>query len=91
MVINSNIIPRPLTDEEWEARSRGIYDSFANYLVFCPRCGELAKTNMYIMRAEAYAEELGDMACPRCGARHIWTVGYPKNTKTGFVKFKENE
>ena len=87
MKVNLNIVPRPLTPEELEARARGEYDSFANYLVFCQRCGNLAKTNMYVMRAEAYIDELGDTPCQRCGARHLWTLGYPANSKTGFVKF----
>ena len=64
MAVNVNIIPRALTPEELEARRRGEYDSFANYLVFCPRCGHMVKTNMYVMRAEAYIDELGDTPCP---------------------------
>ena len=47
----------------------------------------LAKTNMYVMRAEAYIDELGDRPCPGCGAQHLWTLGYPANSKTGFVRF----
>ncbi len=87
MTVNANIVPRALTPEELAARQRGVYDSFANYLVFCPKCGHMAKTNMYVMRAEAYIEELGDRPCPGCGAAHAWTLGYPANSKTGFVKF----
>ena len=82
-MVNANIIPRALTP----ARKRGEYDSFANYLVYCPRCGCMAKTNMYVMRAEAYIEELGGTPCPKCGATHVWTLGYPANSKTGFVRF----
>ena len=33
-MVNANIIPRALTPEEREARKRGEYDSFANYLVY---------------------------------------------------------
>ena len=69
MAVNANIVPRPLTDEELAARRKGEYDSFANYLVFCPKCGDMAKTNMYVMRAEAYISELGDRPCPACGAQ----------------------
>ena len=87
MAVNVNIIPRALTPEELEARRRGEYDSFANYLVFCPRCGHMVKTNMYVMRAEAYIDELGDTPCPGCGARD-WALGYPVNSRTGFVRFE---
>lgn len=86
-MVNANIKPRALTPDELEARRRGEYDSFANYLVFCPKCGHLAKTNMYIMRAEAYITELGDSPCPVCGAQSAWALGYPANSKTGFVRF----
>ncbi len=86
MAVNANIIPRELSPEELEARQRGEYDSFANYLVFCRRCGHMAKTNMYVMRAEAYLDELDGAACPGCGARD-WVLGYPANSRTGFVKF----
>lgn len=51
---NHNILPRALSYEEKENRKKGIYDSFANYLVYCPKCKHVAKTNMYIQRAEAY-------------------------------------
>ena len=50
-MVNANIVPRALSHAERVARRRGEYDSFANYLVYCPRCGHMAKTNMYIMRA----------------------------------------
>ena len=86
-MVNANIVPRALSHAEREARRRGGYDSFANYLDYCPRCGHMAKTNMYIMRAEAYIDELGDTPCPKCGATRVWTLGYPANSKTGFVKF----
>lgn len=86
-MVNANIKPRALTPDELEARRRGEYDSFANYLVFCPRCGHMAKTNMYVMRAEEYISELGDAPCPVCGAQNAWTLGYPANSRTGFVKF----
>ena len=55
---NHNILPRALSYEEKENRKKGIYDSFANYLVYCPKCKHVAKTNMYIQRAEAYIDEL---------------------------------
>ena len=55
---NKNIVPRHLSYEERENRKKGIYDSFANYLVFCPKCKYCIKTNMYVMRAEAYINEL---------------------------------
>ena len=86
-MVNAKIKPRALTPDELEARRRGEYDSFANYLVFCPKCGHMAKTNMYVMRAEAYISELGDRPCPACGAQGVWTLGYPSNSKTGFVSF----
>ncbi len=69
MAVNQNVNPRPLTAEEKEKRARGIYDSFATYVVFCDHCRYVRKTNMYIMRAEAFIDELdarGEV-CPRCG------------------------
>ena len=41
---NKNIVPRHLSYEERENRKKGIYDSFANYLVFCPKCKYCIKT-----------------------------------------------
>ena len=41
---NHNILPRALSYEEKENRKKGIYDSFANYLVYCPKCKHVAKT-----------------------------------------------
>ena len=38
MAVNHNVNPRPLTAEEKEKRARGIYDSFATYVVFCGHC-----------------------------------------------------
>ena len=35
MAVNHNVNPRPLTAEEKENRARGVYDSFATYVVFC--------------------------------------------------------
>ena len=66
---NHNILPRALSYEEKENRKKGIYDSFANYLVYCPKCKHVAKTNMYIQRAEAYIDELHERGtvCPKCG------------------------
>ena len=88
MAVNHNVNPRPLTAEEKENRARGVYDSFATYVVFCGHCRYVRKTNMYIMRAEAFIDELkarGEV-CPQCG-RQEWTLGYPMGTTTGFVKF----
>ena len=34
MAVNHNVNPRPLTAEEKENRARGVYDSFATYVVF---------------------------------------------------------
>lgn len=88
MAVNQNVNPRPLTAEEKKKRARGIYDSFATYVVFCEHCRYVRKTNMYIMRAEAFIDELdarGEV-CPRCGKQE-WTLGYPMGTTTGFVKF----
>ena len=38
MAVNHNVNPRPLTAEEKENRARGVYDSFATYVVFCGHC-----------------------------------------------------
>lgn len=87
MALNKNVIPRPLTPKEKEERKRGVYDSFANYVVFCSKCKRVRKTNMYIMRAEAYIDELrakGERCS--CGADE-WILGYPMGTTTGFVKY----
>lgn len=81
MAVNHNVNPRPLTAEEKEKRARGIYDSFATYVVFCGHCRYVRKTNMYIMRAEAFIDELkarGEV-CPHCGKQE-WTLGYPMGT-----------
>ena len=42
---------------------------------------------MYIMRAEAYIDELAAKgeSCPVCGGSD-WTLGYPMNSTTGFVR-----
>ena len=69
MAVNHNVNPRPLTAEEKENRARGVYDSFATYVVFCGHCRYVRKTNMYIMRAAAFIDELkarGEV-CPHCG------------------------
>ena len=58
MIVNDNIKPRPLTEAELADRKRGVFDSYANYIVFCGKCGRMQKTNMYVMRAEAYIDEL---------------------------------
>ena len=85
---NKNITPRALLPEEKENRKNEVYDSFANYLVFCPKCKHVMKSNMYIMRAEAYIDELGanGKTCPECGGAEF-ILGYPLNSITGFVKF----
>ena len=87
MLVNKKIAPRPLSREEAENRKRGVYDSFANYLVFCPDCQAPIKTNMYLQSAETYLAKLREAgtACPNCGACR-WTLGYPMGSKTGFVK-----
>lgn len=89
MIVNDNIRPRALTAQELEDRKRGVFDSYANYLVFCGKCGRMRKTNMYVMRAEAYIDELKEKgkACPGCGAMD-WTLGYPENSASGFVYYK---
>ena len=40
------------------------------------------------MRAEAYIDELNAKGetCPDCGAQD-WTLGYPENSASGFVKY----
>ncbi len=88
MIVNKNIKPRPLTEAELADRKRGVFDSYANYLVFCGKCGKMRKTNMYVMRAEAYIDELNAKgeSCPDCGAQG-WTLGYPQNSVSGFVKY----
>ena len=85
---NPNILPRALSYEEKENRKKGIYDSFANYLCFCSKCGYLDKSNMYLMRAESRVVKMSaDKAkCPKCG-EVAWILGYPAGTDTGFVKF----
>lgn len=87
MLVNKNVNPRPLSREEAENRKRGIYDSFANYVVFCPDCRMPIKTNLYLQSAETYLEKLlaDGQRCPNCGTCR-WTLGYPMGTKTGFVK-----
>ena len=87
MLVNKKITPRPLSREELENRRRGIYDSFANYVVFCPDCQAAIKTNLYLQSAETYIQKLldGGEPCPKCGSCR-WTLGYPMGSKTGFVK-----
>ena len=87
MLVNKKISPRPLSREEQENRKKGIYDSFANYVVFCPDCRSCIKTNMYLQSAEMYLEMLSrdDTCCPSCGGKN-WTLGYPMGSRTGFVK-----
>lgn len=87
MQVNPNIIPRALTEEEKTLRQQDVYDSFATYLCFCSKCGYVDKTNMYLMRAESRVRKLREdgQTCPKCGAK-AWELGYPQNSKTGFVR-----
>ena len=39
MIVNDNIKPRPLTEQELADRKRGVFDSYANYLVYCGNTG----------------------------------------------------
>ncbi len=89
MLKNENIKPRPLNEHEKEDMKSEVYDTFADYLVFCGNCGYVDKTNMYLMRAESRLEKVEDTAlkCPCCGEVQ-WKLGYPMGSKTGFVKFK---
>lgn len=89
MLKNENVKARVLTEKEKEDREHEVYDSFANYISFCPSCGYVDKTNMYIMRAEARIEKLFEAGekCPVCG-KSVWVLGYPEGSRTGFVKFK---
>jgi|BioPla2DNA2_1021312.scaffolds.fasta_scaffold26228_3 hypothetical protein len=81
------IVPRALTEKEWANREKGIYDSFATYLVFCENCGKVERYGMYIMSAEACVERYkrDNKTCPVCRQK-AWTVGYPAESKTGFAK-----
>ena len=38
MLKNPKVTPRALTAKEKEDRANDVYDSFANYLCFCPGC-----------------------------------------------------
>ena len=50
MALNKNVNPRPLTPKEKEDRKHGVYDSFANYVVFCNKCKKTRKTvNEYMI------------------------------------------
>lgn len=88
MLKNENIKPRVLTEKEKEDRKAEIYDTFASYLTFCPACGYVDKSNMYMMRAESRLEKIKStgMKCPQCG-KTVWELGYPANSRTGFLKF----
>ena len=88
MLKNPKVTPRALTTKEKADRANDIYDSFANYLSFCPGCNYVDKTNMYLMRAEMRVQKLRDegVKCPNCG-RCGWILGYPLGSTTGFVKF----
>ena len=88
MLKNPKVTPRALTAKEKADRANDIYDSFANYLCFCPGCNYVDKTNMYLMRAEMRVQKLRDegVKCPNCG-RCGWILGYPLGRTTGLVKF----
>lgn len=90
MLKNENIEPRKLTMKEEEERLKGVYDSFANYLTFCPACGYLDKSNMYLQSAERRAGVLLERRekCPICG-KCVWVRGYPAESATGFVRFSK--
>lgn len=92
MLKNENIKPRLLTSKEKLDIEDEVYDTFANYLVFCRECGYVDKTNMYLMRAESRLRKVRDEAviCPCCG-KCSWELGYPMGSKTGFLKFKETK
>ena len=92
MLKNENIEPRKLTLKEENERKHGVYDSFANYLVFCPACGYLDKSNMYLQSAERRVNMLLEKGtkCPVCG-KCAWVRGYPAQTATGFVRFSKPE
>ena len=92
MLKNENIKPRELSGLEKENLKNEVYDTFANYLVFCSGCGYVDKTNMYLMRAQSRLEKLRTtgLKCPGCG-KLMWELGYPMGTKTGFMKFKDKE
>ena len=89
MLKNENVKPRVLTEKEKEDIKREVYDTFASYATFCPACGYVDKTNMYLMRAQSRLDKLLDSGekCPVCG-KTVWELGYPTGTQTGFVKFK---
>ena len=88
MLKNPKVTPRALTAKEKADRANDIYDSFANYLSFCPGCNYVDKTTMYLMRAEMRVQKLlaEGVKCPGCG-RCAWILGYPLGSSTGFVKF----
>ena len=46
MIVNDNIKPRPLTEAELADRKRGVFDSYANYIVFCGKCGRMQKLSL---------------------------------------------
>ncbi|NLC73294.1 MAG: hypothetical protein GX684_05940 [Ruminococcaceae bacterium] len=85
-----DVKPRALTEEEKKLRDQGVYDSFANYIVYCETCGKVESTNMYIMSAERRAKMLKDkgVLCDVCNL-DTWAVGYPENSMTGFGTFEK--
>ena len=85
---NENVRVRALTAEEKKDMENNVFDHFAVYATFCPECGCVDRTNMYLMRANERVSTLHakSVKCPRCG-KCAWELGYPDNTKTGFVDY----
>ncbi len=85
--MKDKIVPRALTEKEWADREKGVYDSFATYLVFCENCGKVERYGMYVMSAEACVDRYkrDNKSCSKCG-KQAWIVGYPAESKTGFAK-----
>ena len=79
MAVNHNVNPRPLTAEEKENRARGIYDSFATYVVFCGHCRHVRKTNMYIMENRSGRSATRWARPPASSSSDIRTKRLPHN------------
>ena len=87
MMKNETVRARALSEKERDDMENGVYDSFANYICFCPDCMYVDRSNMYLMRANERLQKLysENIKCPVCG-RCRWELGYPKGSKTGFVE-----